>query len=146
MHDCRNATLYAYADLAQLLYAAGFLFMGATEEQMNLVAHSGLDGVSYILIMYSLAFLLFLFVNMLIHLYDRLANPALDTKDFANGHARVGGRAVEEGRLREAEEFELSGLMSDDEGDETQGMLRRSEERGSLDTPSTLGKNNHTST
>lgn len=118
--------------------------MGATEEQMNLVAQSDMDGISYILILFSLASLLFLFVNMVIHLYDRLANPALNTKVFADGHAHANGRAVEEGQLRDAEEFELDGLMSDDEGDERRVMLRRSLERPSIDTPSTLGKNNHT--
>ncbi|GAB0134788.1 hypothetical protein EsDP_00003145 [Epichloe bromicola] len=127
-----------------LLYAAGFLFMGATEEQMNLVAQSDMDGISYILILFSLASLLFLFVNMVIHLYDRLSNPPLNTKFLADGHAHANGRAVEEGQLRDAEEFELDGLMSDDEGDERRVMLRRSLERPSIDTPSTLGKNNHT--
>lgn len=117
--------------------------MGATEEQMNLVAQSSMDGVSYILITYSLAFLLFLFTNMLIHLYDRLANPDINTKNFANGHSHANGRVVEEGRLRDAEEFELDGLMSDDEADEQRVMLRRSLDRPSIDTPSTLGKNNH---
>ncbi|KAG5975440.1 hypothetical protein E4U55_007678 [Claviceps digitariae] len=123
-----------------LLYAAGFLFMGATEEQMNLVAQSGMDGVSYILILFSLASLMFLFVNMVIHLYDRLANPGINIKSLANGHAHANGRAVEEGHVRDAEEFELDGLMSDDEGDETRGMLRRSSDRPSIDSPSTLGK------
>ena len=119
--------------------------MGATEEQMVLVHNSPMDGVSYILILYSLAFLVFLFTNMLIHLYDRLANPAIDLKHLANGHARANGRAVEEGRLRDAEEFELDGLMSDEEGDESRRMLRSSEDRSALDTPSTLGKNNESS-
>lgn len=43
-----------------LLYASGFLFMGATEEQMDMLATAGVTHVSYILILYSLAFLLFL--------------------------------------------------------------------------------------
>ena len=43
-----------------LLYAAGFLFMGATEEQMALLDQSGIDHVSYLLILYSIAFLLYL--------------------------------------------------------------------------------------
>lgn len=111
---------------------------------MNLVAQSSMDGVSYILILFSLAFLVFLFANMLIHLYDRLANPAINTKDLGNGHLHANGRAVEEGQLRDAEEFELDGLMSDEEGDEGRAMLRRSLDRPSIDTPSTLGKNNHT--
>jgi hypothetical protein len=43
-----------------LLYASGFLFMGATEEQMKLLADANVSHVSYVLILYSIAFLLFL--------------------------------------------------------------------------------------
>lgn len=43
-----------------LLYAGGFLFMGATEEQMALLSDAGVTHVSYIFILYSIAFLLFL--------------------------------------------------------------------------------------
>ncbi|VUC28167.1 unnamed protein product [Clonostachys rosea] len=111
-----------------LLYSAGFFFMGAQEEQMLLVASSPMDHISYILILFSLASLVFLFVNMLIHLYDRLANPPIDTKGFANGYSDANGRAVEEGQVADAEEFELDGLTSDDEVDEGERMLRRSGE------------------
>lgn len=126
------------------MYAAGFLFMGATEEQMNLVATSGMDGVSYTLILYSLAFMVFLFANMLIHLYDRLS-PQEEGGKYTNGHIRLNSGPNEEGRLRDAEEFELEGLTDDEDHDEGQGMLRRNEERASTDTPSTLGRNNHAS-
>ena len=43
-----------------LLYASGFMFMGATEEQMAVLAGAHVTHVSYILILYSLAFLMFL--------------------------------------------------------------------------------------
>lgn len=43
-----------------LLYASGFLFMGATEEQMQMLSDAGVTHVSYIFILYSLAFLMFL--------------------------------------------------------------------------------------
>ena len=43
-----------------LLYASGFMFMGATEEQMQVLAGADVTHVSYILVLYSLAFLLFL--------------------------------------------------------------------------------------
>ena len=43
-----------------LLCAGGFLFMGATEEQMAMLSEAGIDHVSYILILYSVAFILFL--------------------------------------------------------------------------------------
>lgn len=97
---------------------------------MILVAGSPMDHISYILILFSMAFLVFLFANMLIHLYDRLANPNINTKNFAssNGYQNANGRPVEEGRIRDAEEFELEGLTSDDEADEGRGMLRRSQE------------------
>lgn len=43
-----------------LLMAGGFLFMGATEEQMKLLADANVTHVSYVLILFSIAFLLFL--------------------------------------------------------------------------------------
>ncbi|CAK7216102.1 hypothetical protein SBRCBS47491_002718 [Sporothrix bragantina] len=117
-----------------LLYAAGFLFMGATEEQMLLVAGSGIDHVAYILILYSLAFLMFLFVNMLINLYDRHANADLlaaknkqrQSAEAAEAAAvRLNGTARAENRqVRDAEEFELGELMSEDEEDEEQSARR----------------------
>ncbi|KAG8532087.1 uncharacterized protein KY384_003724 [Bacidia gigantensis] len=102
-----------------LLYASGFLFMGATEEQMAMLATAHVTHVSYILLLYSISFLLFLFVAMLLNMYashvwpiDR--NPVVLPKanGRANGHIRADSQ-----RLRDAEEFELEGLMSDDEVD-----------------------------
>jgi hypothetical protein len=43
-----------------LLYAGGFLFMGATEEQMKVLHDYHVTHVSYVLILYSISFLLFL--------------------------------------------------------------------------------------
>jgi hypothetical protein len=63
--DGRSANSFQFIPCF-LMYAAGFLFMGATEEQMMLVASSSMDHISYILITYSLASLMFLFVNILI--------------------------------------------------------------------------------
>ena len=93
--------------------------MGATEEQMALLAGAQVTHVAYILILFSVSFLLFLFVAVLLHIYasftwpvDRnpVALPKLNGR--ANGHARGDSQ-----RLRDAEEFELEGLMSDDEVD-----------------------------
>jgi hypothetical protein len=114
-----------------LLYASGFLFMGATEEQMQLISDAGITHVSYVLVLYSFAFLIFLYVNMLLHLYAVNSSPPVPPKDAdgperlprTNGHAR----GTESRQIRDAEEFELEGLMSDDESPES---------------PSTLGKNN----
>ena len=102
--------------LHKLLYTSGFLFMGATEEQMNLLTSAGVSHVSYILLLYSVSFLLFLFVCMLLHLYASYAWPLVTTRPKItangglNGHVGHGDR-----RVRDAEEFELEGLMSDDE-------------------------------
>ncbi|KAJ1328898.1 Mtp1-like protein [Microdochium nivale] len=125
---------------AFLLYASGFLFMGATEEQMLLVAGSGMDHVAYILILFSLAFLVFLFTNMLITLYDRSTSTStIKLGDGGvNGHAvpsssRAGGAMNgHAATLRDAQEFELEGLMSDDDSDAENGAGKR-ERKGSQD-------------
>jgi hypothetical protein len=148
--------------IAQLLYAAGFLFMGATEEQMDLVANSRLDHVSYILILYSLAFLTFLFANILIHLYDRSAvaaeGRAAQAKLAGTGNRRRGGvnghatSNADRQQLRDVEEFELDGLISGDEEEDEAVAARRGlikEQEGhdaasgesSLGSPSTIGRN-----
>ncbi|KAI2603630.1 hypothetical protein GGR54DRAFT_633685 [Hypoxylon sp. NC1633] len=132
--DGRETNSFQYVPVF-LLYASGFLFMGATEEQMSLVASSGMDHVAYILILYSLAFLLFLFVNALISVYDRNSAPALPNKDVANG--RLGPRLNGNVPVRGAQEFELEGLMSDDEDESG----RRPRDDDNLNSPSTVGKN-----
>ncbi|KAL8739323.1 MAG: hypothetical protein Q9181_000054 [Wetmoreana brouardii] len=107
-----------------LLYASGFLFMGATEEEMALLSNAHVSHVSYILILYSISFLLFLFVAMLLNLYASRAWPLdrtaatkknTDAVDVANGAPRERANGHLERRMRDAEEFELEGLMSDDE-------------------------------
>ena len=121
--------------------------MGATEEQMNLVSHSGMDAVAYVLILYSLAFLTFLFVLMLIHLYDHNANAPTKQGTTANGRAGYGGSRRPEGaQIRDAEEFELDGLMTDDEDEESAARRKLLKEDGSEDdnglgSPSTIGRN-----
>lgn len=118
-----------------LLYASGFLFMAATEEQMEVASNAGIDHVSYVLAIYSFAFLLFLLVNMLLHLYAINSSPDVPPKDnvplserpqriHINGHVR----GSDSRQIRDAEEFELEGLMSEDEDQ--------------LSSPSTVGKNN----
>ncbi|TKA28943.1 hypothetical protein B0A50_03354 [Salinomyces thailandicus] len=106
-----------------LLVASGFIFMGATEEQMQLLSDAGVTHVSYILILYSIAFLLFLFVNMLLHLYSHYASPAKPnthrTPKLAGDEERgvPNGHAMTERQAHDAQEFELEGLITDDEED-----------------------------
>lgn len=99
-----------------------------------------------VLILYSLAFLMFLFVMMLIHLYDVSANAPEASKPAFNDRA-VPGRSEEEG-LREAGEFELEGLMSDEEDEEEASRRKLLRDDGFdndavLSSPSTtVGQNN----
>lgn len=113
--------------------------MGATEEQMAWLASSSMDHVAYALILYSVASMVFLFVLALLHVYDRGANPL--PKPAANGQARG-----DEARVRDANEFELEGLVSDDEDEERAArrkLLRDdgTEEDAGLGSPSTVGRN-----
>lgn len=96
--------------------------MGATEEQMQLLTDAHVTHVTYILLLYSIAFLLFLFVNLLIHLYAIHAwPPAPVIKDDGDAEARAMNGGIANGhvrgdrRVRDAEEFELEGLISEDE-------------------------------
>lgn len=94
---------------------------------MALLATAKVTHVSYILLLYSISFLLFLFVSMLLHLYATYAWP-LDAKTHGILNGTANGHVVDR-RVRDAEEFELEGLMSDDEGteDSTGTPLRRKE-------------------
>lgn len=125
---------------------------------MHLVSESGIDAVAYVLIIYSLAFLLFLFTNVLVYLYDSSVNQPAKVNGYvaangANGHASGprGAASADERRLRDVEEFELDGLMSDDEDEEhaqrrkllKEGDGDRSDGDGeALSSPSTVGRNN----
>lgn len=89
--------------------------MGATEEQMALLSSAHVTHVSYILILYSLAFLLFLYVAMLLHLYAVQAWPATAAKtNNLNGTLQRPNGHLER-RVHDAEEFELQGLISEDD-------------------------------
>ncbi|KAJ5232035.1 Protein YTP1 [Penicillium chermesinum] len=113
-----------------LLCASGFLFMGATEEQMELLSNAGVMHVSYVLIQYSFAFLLFLFVNVLLHIYAVHAWPN-GPEEETEGQGKytnvngINGRArsqSETQRIHDAEGFELEGLISDEEEGESSSM------------------------
>lgn len=52
-----------------LLVSAGLLFMSATDEEVDFVHDNDMDHVTYILIMYSLSFILYTLIVSLIHLY-----------------------------------------------------------------------------
>ncbi|EIW75228.1 hypothetical protein CONPUDRAFT_112498 [Coniophora puteana RWD-64-598 SS2] len=52
-----------------LLVASGILFMSATDEELGFANDEGMDHVTYILIMFSITFLLYTLVLALIHLF-----------------------------------------------------------------------------
>ena len=146
--------------------------MGATEEQMELLAAHHVTHVSYILILYSIAFLMYLFVNILLHIYASATWPDDESNGVLEARVQSGGlppslpvhrglslgggpatraamhsrkpsaltysdipppmmngalrhmqarmprhRATDSQQVRDAEEFELEGLISDDEGE-----------------------------
>ena len=77
--------------------------MGATEEQMSLLAGAGVTHVSYILILYSFAFILYLFVNVLLHLYATYAWPTERAKPEKDNSCSVfANRAVAEAGVEPA--------------------------------------------
>ncbi|KAF8639101.1 hypothetical protein AX17_001744 [Amanita inopinata Kibby_2008] len=71
-----------------LLVAAGLLFMSATDEELGNVHDREMDHVTYILIMYSLAFLIYFFINYLIHLYFTTGRNA---SSLSQSHPRLSG-------------------------------------------------------
>jgi hypothetical protein len=107
-----------------LLFASGFIFMSATEEQLAMISSAEIDHVSYLLVLYSVAFLLYLFTQILIHIFvvnkGEKASPYVPIT--TNGIDRA--RSLDEQRAREVDEFELEGLVSDDESD-TEAKVRK---------------------
>ncbi|KAJ7230660.1 hypothetical protein GGX14DRAFT_584177 [Mycena pura] len=59
-----------------LLVASGVIFMSATDEELQFASDSGMDHVTYILIMYSFAFLLYALIVFVIHLYPTTGRNA----------------------------------------------------------------------
>lgn len=153
--------------------------MGATEEQMRYLSDADVTHVSYILILYSIAFLLYLCVNILLYIYanhtwpddesngmrnhshSRNRSLALPTaagagsgvpggsharkssringsianghialpSDHANGSVRLPRhRATDSQQVRDAEEFELEGLISDAEAEDASPVERQKQE------------------
>lgn len=114
--------------------------MGATSEQMTLIDESSMDHVSYILVLLSVACVVFLFVNVLLHIYDRhdIHNHQsfklyVDDFDAENAHAKEDGH-------------ELRSLISDDDDDpvdEAKRVLGLDERDRSFENSSrsTVGEN-----
>ncbi|PFH48652.1 hypothetical protein AMATHDRAFT_196247 [Amanita thiersii Skay4041] len=98
-----------------LLVAAGLLFMSATDEELENVHNHEMDHVTYILIMFSIAFLLYFFINFLIHLHANSGRNALQ-KQQQQKQQRGGNEPSEaEGGIH------LRTLSRDDDDDDDGG-------------------------
>lgn len=108
-----------------LLFASGFIFMSATEEQLEMVSGADVDHVSYLLVLYSVAFLLYLFTQVLIHVFVSSKKPEKSAAYAPIGRSEAErARSIDEQRAREVDEFELEGLVSDGESD-TESKVRK---------------------
>lgn len=65
-----------------LLIAAGLLFMSATDEELRYIDTVGLDYVTYVLLLLSIAFLLYTFLNILIFLYLQGGRNGVERNDY----------------------------------------------------------------
>lgn len=110
------------------LTLAGILFMGATEEQLQLVHDLGSDHSAYILVVSAAAFMIFLWIQLLIMFYLRLVGYNEDGELGLQGQ----GQGHHQYQSVDVEEFEL-GDISDDYEEEGSGSTNNHHE---LDTPS----------
>jgi hypothetical protein len=67
-----------------LLVAAGLLFMSATDEELQFVHDNGMDHVTYLLIMFSIAFILYTLILALINLYSTSGRNAITSNTADN--------------------------------------------------------------
>lgn len=99
-----------------LLVLGGTLFMSATDEELRYADGLGIDHVTYAMFVFSLSFLLFLYITFLIHLYsnsgrNRTDAEAKETDD--NGVKENGYQAIRiddenlDHAIGEAESYEL---------------------------------------
>ncbi|KAG2174969.1 hypothetical protein INT43_006031 [Umbelopsis isabellina] len=80
------------------LMMAGVTFMGATEEQLMLLAEMGIDPSAYINILLSFAFFIFFYVNILLSMWERLSG-------YNNDHSTEGYTEVENVELHDNPDF-----------------------------------------
>jgi hypothetical protein len=106
--------------------------MGANEEQIQLLVSAKIDHVSYSLIIYSIAFVVYFCISLsyvliavvlyLIRLYTVTGRNASDSGipkypngNLTNGHTRM--TSMEQRRARDVEEFELGALLDEEDDD-----------------------------
>ncbi|KAF8654668.1 hypothetical protein AX16_003485 [Volvariella volvacea WC 439] len=100
-----------------LLVSSGLLFMSATDEELDYAHDNGMDHVTYVLIMFSISFLMYTFILVLIRLYTstgRNAAPKLNKSNVPSGASpSVGGSGRESSALvRGNDVYEMNGVGS----------------------------------
>ncbi|KAH6915799.1 hypothetical protein BKA70DRAFT_1253808 [Coprinopsis sp. MPI-PUGE-AT-0042] len=108
-----------------LLVASGVCFMSATDEELKFVDGLGMDHVTYLLIMFSLAFLIYALIVFLLRLYSttgRNASSASEGRDNAAGYEMAPANTASTNkwyaRVPVAEQGSSHVLGDDDEEDE----------------------------
>jgi len=76
-----------------LLVAAGLLFMSATDEELRFVHDNGMDHVTYLLIMFSIAFILYTLILVLINMYTTTGRNAT-TSNTIHDHIEMNPRGI----------------------------------------------------
>ncbi|KAF8575535.1 hypothetical protein K439DRAFT_1655432 [Ramaria rubella] len=107
-----------------LLIAAGLLFMSATDEELHYISGTGIDHVTYALIMFSLAFLIYALTNFWLGWYATITSAREETlPNVRNKYYQVvpdnssmfSGYTTGPRVLRDEEVYELSGGPNVDE-------------------------------
>ncbi|KAG6861227.1 hypothetical protein C0991_011692 [Blastosporella zonata] len=107
-----------------LLVAAGLLFMSATDEELAFVHENEMDHVTYILIMFSIAFFMYALIVFLLHLYSTTGRNAVSNNGptdagieltSSNIRAKWYARVPNPDRDREAEAAQRLHVIGDDE-------------------------------
>lgn len=92
--------------------------MGATEEQMAYLSSAHVTHVSYVLILYSIAFLLYLFVNILLHIYATHTWP----DDESNGQRALAAQMRTQNPSARSHSRNVSFAVADNMGMSGLGM------------------------
>ncbi|KAJ7089836.1 hypothetical protein B0H15DRAFT_839435 [Mycena belliarum] len=97
-----------------LLVASGVIFMSGTDEELKLVHKNEMDHVTYLLIMFSISFLLYTLIVVIINLYATTGRNA-PAKEDRNTIAMTPSRSKWYSRVPNAERGPLHVIGEDDE-------------------------------
>lgn len=118
-----------------LLIESGCMFMGAQEEQMQFLNDAGIMHGSYILVISSVAFLLFLWILSLVNLYMYLSGSTKSNSSILNaGRTPMGYRQTAGGAPAQTGGIEMQPFLTEEEEHELE-LNREEEELDELARP-----------